>query len=128
MHWGFLNSIQLNSSHRFFNRKENIKRPCSNGARPLINIGSYREFLLEKHSEAPFVKLLDKGSPPFIQGDQIHAWGSLGRLHACFKLHIDFNLFEIVINVIYLDFVKHSCSSSLLTIKSHFFGSFLTTA
>ena len=42
-------------------------------------MGSYREFLLlEKHSEAPFVKLLDKGSPPFIQGDGIHACDSLG--------------------------------------------------
>ena len=66
-------NIQLNSSRQPFSLKENIKRPCSNRARSLINIGSYREFLLEKHPEAPFVKLLDKGSPPFIQGDQIHA-------------------------------------------------------
>ncbi len=32
----------------------------------------------QEPSEAPFIKLLDKGSPPFIQGDHLHARDSPG--------------------------------------------------
>jgi len=54
-----------------------------------VSVNSY----LKEPSEAPFNKLLDKGSPPFIPRELYPRLRLPWRLHACYYIYIESILF-----------------------------------